>query len=387
MSGLSLGASGLWNGVAGLYSGVSGLALGTGLAIDSIAAGSTITIPGAVGEPGQFDVTISEAGVITTASTDLPDLGSGFQWGVEAGTSDARISVASTDPGQGSTMDVETSSGIALGDSAAFTITVTNGLLTLGFPFIANGTVAAPAYRADAQALFDRMDVQPDATRKALINQLFEDIEASGQLASLDALYIFAAHDQQAANLNWIADQYNITPSGSPTWVADRYYQGNGSSQYLNTGFNPTTAVSPNWALNTAMLGIWSATDLTSSTAYDAGALSGTNTLLLGRSTTGPGLRGAINGAAASFSTPNSLGHLMLYRTIAAGFNAYKDGSYVSYATGSSSSVLNSNMCFMRGNTNYSSRKLLVGYIGKQAGTHSAFDTALRTFLTAIGAI
>jgi len=158
MSGLSLGASGLWNGVAGLYSGVSGLALGTGLAIDSIAAGSTITIPGAVGEPGQFDVTISGAGVITTASTDLPNLGSGFTWGIEAGTSDARISVASTGPGQGSTMDVETSSDIPIGDSAAFTITVTNGLLTLGFPFIAVGAAAAPRYLMEDGTSFYLME-------------------------------------------------------------------------------------------------------------------------------------------------------------------------------------------------------------------------------------
>jgi len=106
--------------------------------------GYTITIPGAVitgGGPGVFDETTGTSGTITTATTDLPDLGSGFQWGIYAG-SDARIGVVSTATGQGNTMGITASSAIYDGDSAAFTVTVSNGVLMLGFPFIANGTVA-----------------------------------------------------------------------------------------------------------------------------------------------------------------------------------------------------------------------------------------------------
>lgn len=143
MSGLWLGTSGLALST-GLYSGTPGLALGTGLYVDGV-VGYTITIPGAVitGDgPGVFDETTGLAGTIATASTDLPDLGSGFTWSVVAG-SDARIGVVSADPGQGSTMGVTASSGIYSGDSADFILRVTNGTIAIEFPFTAVGTAAS----------------------------------------------------------------------------------------------------------------------------------------------------------------------------------------------------------------------------------------------------
>ena len=106
--------------------------------------GYTITIPGAVstgGGPGVFNETTGTSGTIATATTDLPDLGSGFQWGIYAG-SDARIGVVSTAAGQGNTMGITTSSAIYNGNTANFTVTVTNGVKTLGFPFTVTGTVS-----------------------------------------------------------------------------------------------------------------------------------------------------------------------------------------------------------------------------------------------------
>jgi hypothetical protein len=106
--------------------------------------GYLITIPGAVitgGGPGVFNETTGTSGTIATATTDLPDLGSGFQWGIFAG-SDARIGVVSTATGQGNTMGITTSAAIYNGNTAAFTVTVTNGVKTLGFPFVVTGTVS-----------------------------------------------------------------------------------------------------------------------------------------------------------------------------------------------------------------------------------------------------
>jgi len=151
---------------AGLSRGIAGLAATTSLwrAIVGLSGGGglggggdegyTITIPGAVitgGGPGVFNETTGTSGTIATATTDLPDLGSGFQWGIYAG-SDARIGVVSTATGQGNTMGITTSSAIYTGDSANFTVTVTNGVKTLGFPFTATGTVGL---------LLDRLTASP----------------------------------------------------------------------------------------------------------------------------------------------------------------------------------------------------------------------------------
>jgi len=141
-------AAGLSRDIAGLaattslWRAIVGLSGGGGLGSGSV--GYTITIPGAVitgGGPGVFNETTGTSGTIATATTDLPDLGSGFQWGIFAG-SDARIGVVSTATGQGNTMGITTSSAIYTGDSANFTVTVTNGVKTLGFVFTAVGTVS-----------------------------------------------------------------------------------------------------------------------------------------------------------------------------------------------------------------------------------------------------
>lgn len=384
MSGLWRGISGL-GGVGHLYSGVSGLALGTGLFRYGVEAGSTITIPGAVGEPGTFDDLTGLAGIIATASTDLPNLGSGFQWGIEAG-SDARIGVVSTATGQGNTMGITTSAAIYSGDSATFTVTVSNGLLTLGFPFVVTGTVAIP-YRADSLALFARMTTQPDATRKEAYDTFYAEAEASGVLAYLDFLYIFAAHDEQAACLNLIADQYNATPVNSPTFVADGYYQGNGTSSYLDTGFNPTTAVSPKFAQNTALIGVWSGTNSVSTTAYDMGQVGSTQIgLNCGYNSTN--IAGGCNANPSQFAnTGSSIGHFLCYRTDGGGQMARRNGTYITWMSAASSAPGNSNFSIMRRNTTYSSRKMLAAYAGRDGGNQALFDTALRNFLTTVGAI
>lgn len=139
-----------------------------------------------------------------------------------------------------------------------------------GFGFNApNGlsAAAAPTYTAEATALFARMTAPPDTTRKNLINAVFValksgPVSSSNILAKLDALYVMAAADSQAAGLNWLGNVYNLTPSGTtpPTFVADRGYTGDGLTGYLDTGFNPTTATTPQYALNSASFGCWSRT-------------------------------------------------------------------------------------------------------------------------------
>lgn len=97
-------------------------------------------------------------------------------------------------------------------------------------------------YEPEARALFARMTTQPDIARKQRINSLIVSLKASGTWGKLDALYVLAAHDAQAARLNWIQNAYNLTPNGTVTFTPDVGYQGDGSTGYLDTGFNPATA-------------------------------------------------------------------------------------------------------------------------------------------------
>lgn len=60
-------------------------------------------------------------------------------------------------------------------------------------------------YSAEAIAYFAGMSVQPDATRKGQLDTLITSLKSAGVWAKLDALYIMAAHDAQAARVNAVA--------------------------------------------------------------------------------------------------------------------------------------------------------------------------------------
>lgn len=83
-----------------------------------------------------------------------------------------------------------------------------------------------------------RMTTPPDTARTILINQTWTQLVNAGLAAKLDLLYLTAAHDAQAATLNWAQAQYDLVPVNSPTFTTDRGVAGNGTSSYYETGFN-----------------------------------------------------------------------------------------------------------------------------------------------------
>jgi hypothetical protein len=62
-----------------------------------------------------------------------------------------------------------------------------------------------------------------------------------GNWATLDALYILAAPTTAIAEMNLISTSFTLTPH-TGTFTANSDWQGNGSSDYLDTGFTPSTA-------------------------------------------------------------------------------------------------------------------------------------------------
>ncbi|KAB0269079.1 cadherin repeat domain-containing protein [Microvirga brassicacearum] len=97
---------------------------------------------------------------------------------------------------------------------------------------------------AETTALLARFDVQPDATRQGHINTLMKGLKEDGVYARGYRLFIEAAHTEQAARQNWLADTADLVNVGTPTFTADRGFQfPGGSLTALDTGFNPATAI------------------------------------------------------------------------------------------------------------------------------------------------
>lgn len=253
------------------------------------------------------------------------------------------------------------------------------------------GGTPAPGYSAEATAYFAAMSVQPDATRKGLIDALISGLKSDGVWAKLDCLYLLGAHDAQAARLNAKnPGTFTASAVNSPTFTVDRGYAGDGATSYLDTGFNPATAPTPQYALNSASFGVWSRADVMD-TGIDIGNTSSVNGITC-RSSTTTNLRGTVNtGSFNSYSTvTNSLGHHALSRTASNLIAGYKNGSPLTTGSNTSSGVGSSSFRLLAGynTTTFSVRQLSAAHIGAGLnGTDmAALYSRLNTYLTAIGA-
>jgi len=247
---------------------------------------------------------------------------------------------------------------------------------------------------AETVALAARMTSTPTTRRKAFMNALIEREKKAGVWAKRDAFYVLAAHDSQAAALNWIADQYNLSVvrgGGALTFAADEFYKGTGfSDTYLASGFNPTTAVSPQFTLNSAHMGIWSRTNLQNGAnpAYEIGnALSqvqrGT-TSGLGR--TRPNYFSTRDIGSAAFP-----GQAMWSRTAASVWEGYSNGVDTGGGTDTASGLTNAQftLCALPDLSAAGVNELCTGYWGSGLTATQAFEdfVAQNAYLKVIGAV
>jgi hypothetical protein len=129
-------------------------------------------------------------------------------------------------------------------------------------------------YCAEAQAFFTRLATPPAAGRAARYDALIRTVIAAGVWARLDALYLLAAADAATALTNLVSSDYAATAVNSPTFTADHGYTG-GSTKYIDSHFNPSTALSPRFIQDSATLAHWtiSSADDGEAIGYYDGAL------------------------------------------------------------------------------------------------------------------
>src|SRR5690606_35810663 len=100
------------------------------------------------------------------------------------------------------------------------------------------------------------MTTPPTRARQLLINTTITNLIAAGLWPKLDVLYLLAAADEQAARLNWKnPGTFTCTAVNSPTFTADRGFAGDGSTSYLDTNFNISSASGRLYEQNSAHIG------------------------------------------------------------------------------------------------------------------------------------
>lgn len=249
-------------------------------------------------------------------------------------------------------------------------------------PFIASGI------DPDAAALIARMTSAPNSARKGLISDTIKMLKAGSVWLTLDGLYLFAAHDNQAARLNWVANAYNCTDFSSPLpFTIDRGFQMGSGGYCLDTNFNPTTASSPHFVQNSGHMSFWSRTDGQDDDG-DAGYLGGgSNVIIRARSTSDLAAFG-INSGTETASNTDGRGHFLANRSGSNAHQGYINGSLAASGTTSSTAPTNVNFSFGRRQSGYSSRQFMAGSFGGSltSGQVTALYNALSYYKSAVGA-
>ncbi|MFK5600251.1 hypothetical protein ACFZ8E_25110 [Methylobacterium sp. HMF5984] len=325
-------------------------------------------------------------------------------------TSDATITPASTVAGTFSPTTVTLTAGD--NPQAAFTFTPsTTGSVTISttnntpkqFPTDPAGvaiTVAASTpytfTNTEASNYVAAMTVQPNNTRKGLIDNLYTALKATVDGATLlslsDELLLNAAHTAQAATLNVISRSYgDATIVNNMTFTADRGFTG-ASSPTGTSALGIDTNVAGNrsgnkYTQNSATIGAWLLN----------GGNAGVNTLGNGTSSmtiqnTATSTKGVINDATTiTATTTNNIGLTLLTRSSSAARQIYRNGASIGSDTVASTRTPDATtLKFGNSNSGFpSSAQFAVMYQGGSltANQHTALYNALLSYLQGVGAV
>ncbi len=254
-----------------------------------------------------------------------------------------------------------------------------------------------PTYEAETVDLLTRMTGATSVTRQLTINRTIKLLKDSGIWTKLDALWILAAQDSQAARLNWKSTGSTIIAVNSPTFTVDRGYNGNGTTSYLNTTWSAITN-GINYIQDDASMGIYSLTNSTSDTGIDMGAGGGLVEFTQIRlRTTADAMAGTINavtgGASASATgNTNSLGLFSLTRTSSTNFGIYKNGilcgaaSQISMLPGNAAKNICARGSIVGTASLFTTRRYAMAYFGAGSIDQYVFYTIIQSYLSDLGA-
>lgn len=260
---------------------------------------------------------------------------------------------------------------------------------------LTNVAVLGPGLLPETQALIARFTSPPSTARALLINDLIGSMISAGLWQKLDAFYVMAQYDAQAARQNWIRDAFNLTAVSSPSFTVDRGYATNGTTSYLNTGYTPATD-GVNFTQNAASLGIWSREDSVN-TGNDIGGREGATSrqtaIILRPTTTTLHARINLGNANGSIASNSSLGCFLASRDDASTIRTYRNGSLLGTGSYASTDPSPQPLFIGASNTNgtataFQAREYAASMAGASldAAQNANLYAALNTYMQAVGA-
>ncbi len=189
---------------------------------------------------------------------------------------------------------------------------------------------------------------------KTNYDNLLCGLVTDGVLAKLDALYIYGAPDSTTAKLNLAQNAYNSTQTGSLTFTAYTGFTGDAATGYLDTGFNPFSASSPQFTQNASSLSVCVLSSRTTDQGWEAlGTQSNNFSFIEPFGTFADLVQYAINSATPiAVVNTNAQGMWTASRTTSLAIALYRNGSaFDSSAANASGSVDNDTILVFASNT------------------------------------
>lgn len=218
---------------------------------------------------------------------------------------------------------------------------------------------------------------------------------------SFDGLYIYATNTTGGSNatlagLNLCGTSFTTAPTGATIaagFTPDRgWFANNAATDYLETGFNPFTATSPNFTINSSHFAVWNNTNVTdSNAAIGTGNSTSFNHMYVQFSA--GNFFSRLNDASASggYTISNPQGLLIGNRSSSSAVQAYQGSTALSGPSTSTagSAVNNATMQILRQNGAGASTIDQLGAASfggsLSSGQVTSYYSRMKTYMTAVG--
>jgi hypothetical protein len=230
-----------------------------------------------------------------------------------------------------------------------------------------------------------------NGTHQTAYTTLICGLVTDGVWSSLDVLYIFATADTTTAKLNLTSSSFTATGTPATFTVDQGFTPTDLGTDYLDSGFNATTAPSPNFVQNSAMIAGWSNTAAVDVVGFIGTATSDSATHIYPRFT-GDKFLYNVNGSQAytSFvSNANGIGFYASQRDSSSAISAWKNGASVGTASDTSGIPANVDMLFGGSAANSNGQQIMAGAIGAAltSGHHANLCARIDAYLETIAGI
>jgi hypothetical protein len=246
----------------------------------------------------------------------------------------------------------------------------------------------------DYQAVLDYATTQgytlPSESQQLLQNQLVVDLKDGGIWNKLDSLGIYATDgSSNFALIDWKRLSL-LTAVNSPTFTTNQGFNGNGTSSYINSNYNPFTN-GINYTQNSASMGVYLLGNPNGDFCY-IGGLATAAIIALINPNRGTFPLGRMNDSTAPFPTTSitTTGFISQNRPNSTTRNIYANGSLHQSQTIVSTGTPNANYYILAFNENgpavlKSTAKVSMHYCGSDlTPNQSDFSTAINTYINSL---